>query len=82
MVNLLDPFFVTCVLMLSAWVGVVLFMILAPRRFGNLVHESFMIFPAVGPRDWGKQLFLRGAGVGLLGFAAHLAPSMLELFRE
>lgn len=57
-------------LMLCAWVGVGLFIILAPRRFGNLVNESFGLFPEVGPGDWGKKLFLRLVGLGLLAFAA------------
>jgi hypothetical protein len=56
--------------MLTAWVGVGVFILLAPRRFGNLVNESFGLFPAVGPGDWGKKLFLRLAALGLLAFAA------------
>jgi hypothetical protein len=60
-------------LMFLAWTGVGLFMMFAPTRFGNLVNESFGLFPRVEVGDWGKKLILRVAGAGLLGFAAHFA---------
>ena len=55
--------------MMLAWTSVGLFMLIAPARFGNLVHESLQLFPEVNPGDWGKKLFLRVLGVGLLAFA-------------
>jgi hypothetical protein len=58
--------------MMLAWTGVGLFMLLAPVRFGNLVHDSLQIFPEVNSGDWGKKLFLRLLGIGLLAFAARL----------
>lgn len=69
-------------LMLGAWVGAGLLLILAPGRCGNFVHETFMVFPAVRPGDWGKKLFLRAAGLGLLWFAVHMAPRMLDVYRS
>ena len=42
----------------------------APARFGNLVHNSLMLFPAVKPGDWGKNVFVRIIGIGLLAFAS------------
>ena len=77
----LDLLLIISVLNLSAWVSGGLFMLLAPRRFGNFVHENFMCFPKVGARDWGKKLFLRLAGAGLLVLAVHTVPRILELFR-
>jgi hypothetical protein len=49
--------------------GVGLFMIVAPARIGNLISDSFQLFPQVHPRDWGKKLFLRVLGIALLAFA-------------
>jgi hypothetical protein len=45
-------------LMFLGWTSVGLFMIVAPARFGNLIHESFGFFPHVRDGDWGKKLFL------------------------
>jgi len=61
------------------WVGVGLFIAMAPRRFGNLVNESYGLFPEVGPRDWGKALFLRLVGIGLLAFAARFIRKLLHI---
>ena len=58
--------------MILAWTSVGLFMVIAPVRFGNLVHDSLQLLPEVGPRDWGKKLALRLAGIGLLAFAIRL----------
>ena len=58
--------------MILAWTGVGLFMLVAPVRFGNLVHDSLQLFPEVHRGDSGKKLFLRLLGVGLLGFAVRL----------
>lgn len=60
------------VAMILAWSGMGLFMLIAPARFGNLVHESLQLFPEVKQNDWGKRLFLRLVGVGLLAFAIRL----------
>ena len=67
--------------MLIAWIGVGLFILLAPRRFGNLVNESFGLFPAVGPGDWGKKLLLRLAALGLVAFAARFLWGIRQLLR-
>jgi hypothetical protein len=58
--------------MILAWTGVGLFMIVAPVRFGNLVHDNLQLFPEVNRGDWGKKLFLRLLGIGLLAFAIRL----------
>jgi len=57
-------------LMLLGWTVVGIFMLVAPARSGNAIHESFGLFPAIGPRDTGKKLLVRIAGLSLLGFAA------------
>jgi len=57
------------VAMVLACCGVGLFMLIAPARFGNLVYESFQLFPQVRPADWGKKLVLRVGGIGLIAFA-------------
>ena len=67
------------VVMLMAWVGVGLFIVIAPARFGNLVNESFGLFPEVHARDWGKKLFLRLIGLGLLAFAARFVWGIRQL---
>jgi len=59
--------------MFLAWIAAGLFMLLAPARFGNLVHDSFGLYPEVRRQDWGKKLFLRLLGAGLLAFAVHFA---------
>ena len=66
-------------LMFLAWLGVGLFVLLAPVRFGNLVHDSFGLFPEVASYDWGKKLILRLLGIALLGFAAHFAIAVAAL---
>ena len=70
------------VLMFLAWVAAGLFMLLAPGQFGNLVHESFGLYPQVRRNDWGKKLILRLVGIGLLGFAAHFALRIAFLIKE
>jgi hypothetical protein len=58
--------------MVAAWSGVGLFMLLAPARFGNLVHENFYFFPEVKRGDWGKTLVVRVLGAGLISFTIRL----------
>jgi hypothetical protein len=65
--------------MLLAWTAAGLCLILAPRRSGNLVNESFGLFPAVGVHDWGKKLVLRLIGLGLLAFAARFISGIRQL---
>ena len=66
------------VAMVVACTGVGLFMLIAPQRFGNLICESFQLFPEVRPGDWGKKLFLRLLGVGLLAFAARFVLRIVQ----
>jgi hypothetical protein len=71
MSRLLGVVFIYAAMML-AWTGVGLFMIVAPVRFGNLIHDNLQLFPEVNRADWGKKLFLRLLGIGLLAFAVRL----------
>jgi hypothetical protein len=66
-------------LMFLGWTGVGLFTIVAPARFGNLVHESFGFFPFVNNGDWGKKLILRVIGAGFLVFAIRFAARIAVL---
>ena len=68
------------VIMFLAWTGVGLFMLLAPARFGNLIHDSYGLYPEIRHKDWGRKLVLRLAGIGLLGFAVHFALRVAALF--
>lgn len=71
--------FLVYFVMLAAWLGVGLVIVIAPRRFGNLLHENFGLFPEVGPQDWGKKLVLRLAGIGLLAFAARFTWGIRQI---
>ena len=66
-------------LMLLGGTAVGIFMLIAPARFGNAIHESFGLFPVVGLRDTGKKLLVRIAGLALLGFAARFALGVSRL---
>jgi hypothetical protein len=68
--------------MFLAWTGVGLFMLLAPVRFGNLIHESFGLLPPVASEDRGKKLVLRLIGVALLAFATHFALAVAALVHQ
>jgi hypothetical protein len=68
-------------LMFLGWTGVGISMLVAPARFGNVIHDSFGLFPAVGPRDAGKKLLIRILGLALLGFAARFALGVSRLLR-
>ena len=66
--------------MVSAWIGVGLFMTLAPARFGTLIHDNFGLFPtAGGAHDRVKRTVLRLVGMGLLAFAALFLWRVFEL---
>jgi hypothetical protein len=64
--------------MVLACGGIGLFMLISPVRFGNLVNESFGLFPQVAPQDWGKKLFLRFLGVALLAFAVRFVLRIVD----
>jgi hypothetical protein len=66
-------------LMFCAWAALGFFLLFMPARAGNLINESFGLFPAVGPGDWGKKLILRIAGAGLLAFAGRFALGIMRL---
>ena len=66
-------------LMFLAWTSVGLFLLFAPERFGNLVHDGFGLFPEVHSGDWGKKLILRIVGVGLLAFAVRFVLGVAAL---
>ena len=65
--------------MVSAWIGVGMFMMLAPARFGTLIHDNFGLFPTAGAHDRVKRTVLRLIGMGLLGFAARFLWRVFEL---
>jgi hypothetical protein len=70
------------VAMFFAWTAAGLFMLLAPVRFGNLIHDSFGLYSQVRSGDWGKKVILRLLGLGLLGFAANFALRVATLFSQ
>ena len=57
-------------------------MLVAPARFGNLLHDNVGVFPAVQKADWGKKLFLRLVGAGFLAFAVHFAFGVADLVQQ
>ena len=65
--------------MVSAWIGVGLFMMLAPARFGTLIHDNFGLFPTAGTHDRIKRTIVRLIGMGLLAFAARFLWRVFEL---
>lgn len=68
-------------IMFFGWIGVGLFMLLAPVRFGNLIHESFGLLPRMTPSDRGKNLAIRIVGLALLCFAVRFAYGVGLLVR-
>jgi hypothetical protein len=66
-------------LMLIGWTAAGIFMLIAPARFGNAVHESFGLFPAVGRGDTAKRILVRMAGCALLGFAIRFVLGLSRL---
>jgi hypothetical protein len=79
--RLLGPFLIY-VVMFMGWTGVGLFMLLAPGRFGNLLHHNIGVFPEVRKPDWGKKLFVRLIGAGFLAFAVHFARGVADLIQQ
>jgi hypothetical protein len=59
--------------MFVGWTGVGAFLLFAPVRAGNLIHDSFGLFPEVRPNDRGKKVVLRIAGLALWAFAVRFA---------
>ena len=80
MTRLLGPLLLY-VLMFVSWTGVGLFLLVAPRRFGNFLHHNVGVFPEVQKSDWGKKLLVRLIGAGLLAFAVHFAFGVADLVR-
>jgi hypothetical protein len=79
--RLLGPLLMYVVMFLG-WTGVGLFMLLAPGRFGNLLHHNVGVFPEIQGADWGKKLFVRLVGAGFLGFAIHFAVGVAALAQQ
>jgi hypothetical protein len=79
--RLLGPVLIYVVMFLG-WTGVGLFMLLAPGRFGNLLHHEVGVFPEVQRGDWGKKLFVPLAGAGFLAFAVHFALRVADLVEQ
>jgi hypothetical protein len=42
--------------MFLAWTAVGLFMLISPARFGNLVHDSYGLYPEIGRSVWPGRL--------------------------
>lgn len=80
MTRLLGPFLIYVVMFL-AWIGVGLFMLVAPVRFSNLLYHNVGVFPEVQKADWGKKLLVRLVGAGLLAFAVRFALRVEDLVR-
>jgi hypothetical protein len=78
--RLLGPILIYIVMFLG-WTGVGLFMLLAPGRFGNLLHHNVGVFPEVQKSDWGRKLFVRLIGAGFLAFAVHFARGVAALLQ-
>lgn len=81
MTRLLGPFLIYVVMFLG-WTCLGLFMLLAPRRFGNLLYHNVGVFPEVQETDWCKKLLVRLVGVGLLAFAVHFALGVANIVRQ
>ena len=81
MTRLLGPFLIY-VVMLLAWTGVGLVLLLAPGSFATFIHHNVGLFPMLGKSDWGKKLFMRLVGAGLRAFAVHFAAGVADLFHN
>jgi hypothetical protein len=51
------------VLMFLAWTGAGLFLLLSPLRAGNLIHDSFGLYPQVRRADHGRKIVVQLAGL-------------------
>jgi hypothetical protein len=69
-------------LMFLGWAGVGLWLVCAPARAGNLIHNSFGLIPEAGHNDRGKKLVLRLIGVGLLAFVVRFVFGVVALLRQ
>jgi hypothetical protein len=78
--RLLGPLLIYIVMFLG-WTGVGLCMLVAPGRFGNLLHHNVGVFPEIQKADWGKKLFVRMVGTGFLAFAVRFALGVADLVR-
>jgi len=65
--------------MVSGWIGVGLFMTLAPARFGTLIHDNFGLLPKAGSHDRVQRTVVRLIGTALLAFAARFLWRVFEL---
>ena len=81
MTRLLGPFLIYIVMFL-AWICVGLFLLLAPSRFATFIHHNVGVLPELRKSDWGKKLFVRLIGAGLLAFAVHFAAGVADLFHN
>jgi len=67
--------------MMMGWTAVGLLLLVAPTRVGNFLHDNLNGFPEVGLKDWGKKIFLRLVGLGLLAVAARFAQRIAHMMR-
>jgi hypothetical protein len=79
--RLLGPLLLYVVMFLG-WVVIGSFMLLAPARFGNLLHHNVGVFPEVQKSDWGKKLVVRVVGAGFVAFAIHFARGVADLVKD
>jgi hypothetical protein len=79
--RLLGPFLIYIAMFLG-WTGVGLFMLLAPGRFGNMLHHNVGVFPEIHKADWGKKLFARVVGAGFLAFAVRFALAVADIIQQ
>ncbi len=66
--------------MFLGWVGVGLFMLLAPGRFINFVRDNIALMSDRPPQRTSK-LLVRGVGIFLVAFAIQFAVRTAGLFR-
>jgi hypothetical protein len=68
--------------MFLGWAGVGLWLIFAPGRAGNLLHNGFGWFSEDVAQHNGTKLLLRLSGIGLLAFAVRFAFGVFALLRQ
>jgi hypothetical protein len=69
------------VVLFLGWTCGGLFMLVAPIRFGNLLHGCFEFFPEVRQSDYTWKLTFRLLGAATLAFASHLVWVVADLVR-